>query len=73
MALTAETIPATTPWLDQSEAAEYLGCSPRTIRNYIASGRLPAYRVKGSKLLRVRRTDVDALLVRIPTASAGGE
>lgn len=60
-------------WLNRYEAAEVIGCSERTIRNYIAQGTLPGYRVKGSRFLRVKRADVEALLVRIPSTVTGGE
>lgn len=57
-------------WVDQQEAAHYLGVSERTIRNYIARGDLPGHRVKGSRLVRIRRADLDALLRPIPTGGA---
>lgn len=53
-------------WLSQQDAASYLGVTDRTIRNYISRGELPAHRVRGSRLVRVRRRDVDALLRPIP-------
>lgn len=62
-------------WLTQDQAADYLGVGPRTIRNYIARGALPAYRVKSgkdsSRLIRIDANDVDALLRPIPTT--GGD
>ena len=56
-----------------ADAAEYLGVSTKTIRRYIASGRLTGYRT-GPRLLRVDMTELDALLRPIPTAypEAGG-
>ena len=51
------------------EAAEYLGVTPRSIRRYIAEGRLPGYRL-GKKQIRVRTSDVEALLTPIPTAAS---
>ncbi|MDH3026837.1 helix-turn-helix domain-containing protein [Gordonia alkanivorans] len=42
-------------------AAEYADVSPRTLRRYIASGRLVGYRV-GPRLLKVDLNDVDTLL-----------
>jgi excisionase family DNA binding protein len=36
-------------WLSQAEAAEYLGVTDRTIRNYIARGNLRGSRIKGSR------------------------
>ena len=44
------------------EAAEFLGLSVSTVRRYIRDGRLPAYRVAGERLLRIRRDDLEALL-----------
>lgn len=57
-------------FLTQSQAAEYIGVTDRTIRAYIARGTLPARRIKGSRLVRIRRSDLDELLRPIP--SAGG-
>lgn len=54
-------------WLSQSQAADYLGVTDRTIRNYIARGALAGHRVCGSRLVRVDRADLDALLRPIPT------
>ena len=48
------------------EAAEYLRVNPKTVRRYVASGRLTGYRV-GERLLRVDLNEVDALLRPIPT------
>jgi excisionase family DNA binding protein len=49
-------------------AAKHTGVSPKTIRRYIAAGRLAAYRM-GPRLIRVDLAEVDALLHRIPTVS----
>lgn len=59
----------TRSWLSQKEAAEYLGVTDRTIRSYIARGTLPATRVRGSRLIRILQSDLDALLRPIPSAS----
>jgi excisionase family DNA binding protein len=48
-------------------AAEYADLSPKTIRRYIASGRLTGYRV-GPRLVKVDLADLDQLMRRIPTA-----
>lgn len=48
-------------------AAGYLNVSTRTIRRYIAQGKLPAYRVGGT-LVRVDQADLDALVRQIPAA-----
>ena len=50
-------------------AADTLGVSTKTIRRYIADGRLTACRM-GPRLIRVDMTEVDALLSPIPTAQA---
>lgn len=44
------------------EAATYLDVDHKTIRRLIASGDLPAYRL-GRRLIKVKITDLDALLV----------
>jgi len=47
-------------------AADMLAVHPRTIRRYISSGDLPAYRL-GARQIRVKHDDVTALLAPIPT------
>jgi excisionase family DNA binding protein len=50
--------------------AAYLGLSRKTVRRYVASGVLPAYRV-GRRALRVDLDVVDRVLVRpLPTTSS---
>lgn len=46
------------------DAADLLGVERQTIRRFITTGRLPAYRV-GDKIIRVNRADVEALLVPV--------
>lgn len=41
--------------------------SVRSLRRHIAQGRIPAYRMPGSRLLRVRLADADACLRPLPT------
>ncbi len=48
--------------LSVKEAAEFLGLSVSTIRRYIYDRRLPAYKVAGERLVRIRREDLEALL-----------
>lgn len=55
-------------WLSQTEVAEYLGITTRTVRRYIAIGLLPASRIRGSRLIRIDRADVDALVRPISAA-----
>lgn len=54
-------------WLSQAEAAEYLGVTDRTIRNYVARGHLKAMRVRGSRLVKIDARELDAMLRPIPT------
>lgn len=68
----ARTALADSTWLSQVEAAEYLRVTDRTIRNYIASGVLPGHRIKGSRMVRIRRADCDALMRPIPSAASNG-
>lgn len=51
-----------------AQGAKALGCSPRTIRRYIAAGTLTGYRV-GPRNLRVDMAEVEALARPIPAAS----
>lgn len=44
-----------------TEAAQYVGCGPRTIRRYVAAGKLPRYQL-GPRLIRVDLNELDALL-----------
>jgi excisionase family DNA binding protein len=57
------------PWRTQAEAAEQLSVEVRTIRGYIARGLLPASRIRGSRLVRIRQSDIDAMLRPIPMAT----
>ena len=48
-------------YITQSEAAEYLGVTTRTIRQMIADGRLTGYR-SGNRLVRVDLNEIDAAM-----------
>jgi excisionase family DNA binding protein len=50
-------------------AANTVGCSTRTMRRYIAEGRLTGYRM-GPRLIRVDMAEVEALFRPIPTVQA---
>lgn len=56
--------------LTATEAAELLRVSTRTLRRWIASGALPAYRVGPRGPIRCRRRDVERLLT--PVTDPGG-
>ena len=61
----AHTPPESRRWIDQRQAADYLGITDRTLRRMIAAGKLPAYRL-GPRLLRIDVADLDALLRPVP-------
>jgi excisionase family DNA binding protein len=44
-------------------AAEYVGVHPKTLRKWISTGRLHAYRA-GPKLIRIDLDEIDAMLLR---------
>jgi excisionase family DNA binding protein len=44
------------------EAADYLGVHPQTVRGWIRAGRLPASRLAGQKSIRIRSSDLQAVL-----------
>lgn len=51
------------PLATQREVAELWGVSERTVRSWIAEGRVPAYRV-GTRALRLDLDEVEAALMR---------
>ena len=55
-------------WLSQQDAAEYLGVTDRTIRNYISRGWLQGYRPRGSRIVRIDARELDSFMRVIPTA-----
>ena len=48
--------------MSPEEAAKALGLHIQTVRGYIRSGKLPAFRIAGERAIRIRRQDVFALL-----------
>ena len=54
--------PNTREFLTPEEAAEALGVHVQTMRAYVRSGRLPAYRVAGERAIRIRRPDLEKVL-----------
>lgn len=53
-----------------SLAAEHLGLSVKTIRRWVAQGRIQGYRV-GTRLIRVDLDELEQLARPIPTANGG--
>lgn len=69
--MTTTSLPPTRRWLSQAEAAEYLGVTDRTIRNYIRIGALTGRRLPGSRLIRLDRHELDAALKPVPSVRGG--
>lgn len=49
-------------YLTPEDAAEALGIHVQTMRGYIRSGRLPAFRLAGERAIRILRTDLEKVL-----------
>ena len=52
-----------------SEAAEYLGVSPNTLRNWVNAGKVAAIRHPVNDYRLFQREDLDALLKQVEKAS----
>jgi len=63
------TIESTKPgaFISLAAAADILGISVHTLRRRIAAGKLPAFR-SGRRIIRVRVSDLERLLRRVPSA-----
>lgn len=59
--------------LTTEEAAAFLSVHPQTIRTYIRSGKLPAYRLAGERKIRIQQTDLLALLEPVVGDEDGAE
>lgn len=53
----------TEQWTTIKDTCAYLRIHKMTLHRWISEGRIPAYRLAGSKELRLKTTDVEALLV----------
>ena len=58
-------------FMSPREAAIYASVSTITIRRRISDGSLPASRVGKGRLIRIKRSDLDAMLRTIPSAKVG--
>jgi len=58
-----------TPYVDQIEAAAYLGVTTVTIRQMIKDGRLRAYTI-GGRTIRLRLDEIDAAMQPIGPGAA---
>lgn len=63
------TIESTKPgaFISLSQAADMLNISVPTLRRRIAAGELPAFR-SGRRIIRIRVSDLEKLLRRVPSA-----
>lgn len=52
------------------EAADYLGVHVKTVRGWIRSGRLPASRLAGQRVLRIRSADLERVLEPVDPVTA---
>lgn len=50
------------PRLDSDAAAEYLGCTPGTLKTWRSRGEGPRYNIIQSKLVRYHLEDLDAFV-----------
>jgi excisionase family DNA binding protein len=53
-------------YLTPEEAADALGIHVQTMRAYIRSGRLPAFRLAGERAIRILRADLEKVLEPLP-------
>lgn len=64
-------------YLSVNEAAEYIGCSPKTIRRRIQEGTIPAHTLgpasHSRRLIRIKKSALDMAFKRIPAYSFGGD
>lgn len=61
------TQPAQRRLISLAAAAERLDVCPRTIRRYIAAGRLTAYRI-GPRLIKIDLNELDQMVIRVTNA-----
>jgi excisionase family DNA binding protein len=52
-----------------AEAADYLGVSPNTLRNWVSAGKIDAVRHPVNDYRLFKREDLDALLKKVAAAS----
>jgi excisionase family DNA binding protein len=54
-------------YLTPEEAAQLLGIHVQTMRSYIRTARVPAFRMAGERAIRIRRSDLDKILEPLET------
>lgn len=60
------------PWMTLNQVADHFQVNARTVRRWPSDGHLTAYRI-GARMVRFKRSDVEALARRIPTADIDWE
>jgi len=55
---------------DVETTAKFLGVTPRSVRNYISKGFFPAYRIPGTRGIRLDPDEVSRRLRLIPSKTA---
>ena len=63
--------PAVRQYVSLADAAEMIGCHPKTLRRLIAAGRLTGYRV--GRAIRIDLDELYAALPPIPTVRQGND
>ncbi len=53
-----------------AEVADYLGVTPRSVRNYISKGLFPAYRIPGTRGVRLNLDEVNRKMRAVPATVA---
>mgnify|MGYP003334396218 FL=1 len=61
--------PSASEYLSPEQAAEELGVHVQTMRAYVRSGRVPALRIAGERVLRIRREDLHKIFEPVPHPS----
>lgn len=62
--------PSPHDWLTVLDCAEIARVDKVTVRHWISKGLLPAYNSPTGRTVRVKRSDLDAVLTPIPTVRA---
>ena len=57
-------------FISLNDAAKKFGVSVKTVRRMVATGKLKSYRLPGKGRMRLKVTEVDDALVRIPDPTA---
>ena len=50
-----------TRWLTVAEAAQYMRCTERTIRRWIADGLISQYKITGIQSVRIKLADLESM------------